>query len=152
MEIFWPDVLNNLMSIGLGLLIFLMSYGSNMAFSIYYNIKILGEEFSSDKIKHSITKIACFAIGTCLLTMAVTMILPWANANGLTIPEEYSDVITTVATLAICLTGSLKYITEAVSKMGKILNSSNKTENSSVNIPLIYDTKQENINNFNSTI
>lgn len=122
MVLCWSDILNNLLSIGCGLLIFLMAYVSNMSFSIYYNIRILGETFSTDKIKKSAIKIACFSVGTFLLTAAITMILPWANANGLTIPEEYSEVITTVATLALCLTGSLKYIAEAIGKMGKILN------------------------------
>lgn len=129
MELYWNDIINNLASVGWGLLIFLMSYLSNMSFSIYYNVRILGETFSAEKIKKSLVKIICFGAGTFLLTASITMILPWANANGLIIPEEYSEVITTVATLALCLTGSLKYIVEAVSKMGKILNHSESIEN-----------------------
>lgn len=68
-------------------------------------------------------KIITFGLGTVLLTMAITLILPWANQNGLNIPEEYTEVVTTVAILGVCLTGSLKYILEAFTKMGKILNS-----------------------------
>lgn len=120
---FWGSTLENLISVAIGLSIFIMSYCSNMCFSIYYNTRILGEQFSPDRIKSSALKIGTFAIGVTLLTMAITLILPWANQNGLNIPEEYTDVITTVAILGVCLTGSLKYIAEAFSKMGKILNS-----------------------------
>jgi hypothetical protein len=94
-----------------------------MCFSTYYNVRILGEQFESSKLKMSGLKVLTFGVGTALLTMAITLILPWANQNGLNIPEEYTEVITTVAILGVCLTGSLKYIVEAFSKMGKILNS-----------------------------
>ena len=72
--------------------------------------------------------------------MAITLILPWANQNGLNIPDEYTEVITTVAILGVCLTGSLKYIVEAFSKMGKILNTGTKD---------IVTTETEKINTFN---
>ena len=120
---FWASTLENLISVAIGLSIFVMSYCSNMCFSIYYNTKILGEQFAPERIKSSALKIGTFTVGVTLLTMAITLILPWANQNGLNIPEEYTEVITTVAILGVCLTGSLKYIMEAFSKMGKILNS-----------------------------
>ena len=44
-----------------------------------------------------------------------------AGTNNIPIPAEYSTVISTVATLGVCLYGSLKYIVEAFNKMKKIL-------------------------------
>ena len=123
---FWQAIQGNLISVGIGLCIFIMAYVSNMCFSTYYNVRILGEQFEPSKLKMSVLKILTFGIGTALLTMAITLILPWANQNGLNIPDEYTDVITTVAILGVCLTGSLKYIVEAFSKMGKILNTGTK--------------------------
>ena len=115
-------VLENLSSVGIGLAIFLCSYLSNMSFSIYYNVRILGETFERNRIINSIIKICTFGIGVVLLTLAITTILPWAAVNGLPIPEEYNEIISTVAILGICLTSSLKYITESIDKMKKILD------------------------------
>ena len=56
-----------------------MAYISNMCFSIYYNVRILGEQFEPTKLKMSGLKIVTFGVGTALLTMAITLILPWAN-------------------------------------------------------------------------
>ena len=137
---FWQAIQGNLISVGIGLCIFIMAYASNMCFSTYYNVRILGEQFEPSKLKMSGLKILTFGIGTALLTMAITLILPWANQNGLNIPDEYTAVITTVAILGVCLTGSLKYIVEAFSKMGKILNTGTKD---------IVATETEKINTFN---
>ena len=123
MEDFWQIVLANLQNVGIGLAIFVAAYLSNMSFGLYYNIKILGQEFEWSKILASVLKILAFGVGTCLLTLAISAIVPWAIANGLTIPEEYSTVIQTVAILGICLTGTIKYIVEAFTKMKDILNS-----------------------------
>lgn len=123
-------VLTNLYSVGIGLAIFLCAYLANMSFSIYYNIKILGETFSRNRIINSAIKITTFGFGVTLLTLAITTILPWATSNGLPIPEEYNEIISTVAILGICLVSSLKYIAEAFSKMKKILN--NTTDDSQI--------------------
>ena len=143
---FWQAIQGNLVLVGIGLAIFIMAYISNMCFSIYYNVRILGEQFEPTKLKMSGLKIVTFGVGTALLTMAITLILPWANQNGLNIPEEYTEVITTVAILGVCLTGSLKYIVEAFSKMSKILNSGTGNDNT----PTIIANKKETIAAFNN--
>lgn len=122
-----------------------MAYVSNMCFSTYYNVRILGEQFEPSKLKMSGLKIVTFGFGTALLTMAITLILPWANQNGLNIPEEYTEVIATVAILGVCLTGSLKYILEAFTKMGKILNSGTGNDNT----PTVIANKEETVAAFN---
>ena len=142
---FWQASQGNLISVGIGLLIFIMAYVSNMCFSTYYNVRVLGEQFELSKLKMSGLKIVTFGVGTALLTMAITLILPWANQNGLNIPEEYTEVITTVAILGVCLTGSLKYIVEAFSKMGKILNSGTGNDNT----PTVIANKEETVAAFN---
>lgn len=142
---FWHAIQSNLISVGIGLSIFIMAYVSNMCFSTYYNVRILGEQFEPSKLKMSGLKIVTFGLGTALLTMAITLILPWANQNGLNIPEEYTEVITTVAILGVCLTGSLKYILEAFTKMGKILNSGTSNDNT----PTVIANKEETVAAFN---
>ena len=44
------SVLQNLINIGWAMLIFLAAYLANVAFSLWYNIKILHESFDKDKL------------------------------------------------------------------------------------------------------
>ena len=73
-------------------------------------------------VNNAVFKVLCVGIGIVLLTLAITLILPFAQENGLPIPDEYGEVIKVFAILIICLIASLKYITEALDKFKKILN------------------------------
>ena len=125
---FWKLALDNLEVAGVGFAIFAMAYISNMSFSLYYNIKINREVFSKEKLLNSVFKILAFAGGTIFLILATSLIVPWASNNGLAIPVEYSEVISTIATLGVCLSGALKYIMEAFNKMKKILTVKNEAQ------------------------
>lgn len=125
---FWKLALDNLEVAGVGFAIFAMAYISNMSFSLYYNIKINQEVFSKEKLFNSVFKILAFAGGTIFLILATSLIVPWASNNGLAIPVEYSEVISTIATLSVCLSGALKYIMEAFNKMKKILTVKNEAQ------------------------
>lgn len=125
---FWQLALKNLEVAGIGFAIFAMAYVSNMSFSLYYNIKINHEVFSKEKLLNSLFKILAFACGTVFLILATSLIVPWASDNGLAIPAEYSEVISTIATLGVCLSGALKYILEAFNKMKKILTVTNEAQ------------------------
>ena len=125
---FWKLALDNLEVAGVGFAIFAMAYISNMSFSLYYNIKINQEVFSKEKLLNSVFQILAFAGGTIFLILATSLIVPWASNNGLAIPVEYSEVISTIATLGVCLSGALKYIMEAFNKMKKILTVKNEAQ------------------------
>lgn len=125
---FWKLALDNLEVAGVGFAIFAMAYISNMSFSLYYNIKINREVFSKEKLLNSVFKILAFAGGTIFLILATSLIVPWASNNGLAIPVEYSEVISTIATLGVFLSGALKYIMEAFNKMKKILTVKNEAQ------------------------
>ena len=125
---FWKLALDNLEVAGVGFAIFAMAYISNMSFSLYYNIKINREVFSKEKLLNSVFKILAFAGGTIFLILATSLIVPWASNNGLAIPVEYSEVISTIATLGVFLSGALKYIMEAFKKKKKILTVKNEAQ------------------------
>ena len=125
---FWKLALDNLEVAGVGFAIFAMAYISNMSFSLYYNIKINQEVFNKEKLLNSVFKILAFAGGTIFLILATSLIVPWASNNGLAIPVEYSEVISTIATLGVYLSGALKYIMEAFNKMKKILTVKNEAQ------------------------
>lgn len=105
----------------IGVVLFLVSYVSNMCFSIYYNIKILGQTFNKQKIYDSGFKIATFGIGTLLMTIATVGIPEFASITGIQLPEEYIEVFSNLAISAVFIICSCKYILEAYGKFKKIL-------------------------------
>lgn len=65
-------IMNNLINIGWAMLIFLAAYLSNVAFSLYYNIKILLQPFDREKAINSALKVAAFVVGLTLLCVSIT--------------------------------------------------------------------------------
>ena len=132
--IMWDDILAeivvNLQKVGIGLGIFILMYISNMGASIYYNIKILGDKFSSQKLIDSGIKVASLAVAIIAFCLSVTLVIPWVNYVGLPIPEEFSDVLNMVAMCGVALTGIVKYGKEAFTKISKILNQNSSEETS----------------------
>ena len=115
------QVLENLSHVGIGLVIFILAYVSNMSFSLYYNIKILGESFDYHKLINSGLKLISFCIGVACLTTVITALPLFADFVGYTIPEEYTDVFSAVVIIAVPLYSSCKYAFEAFGKMKSIL-------------------------------
>lgn len=115
-------LLKNLCYVGVGVAIFVVAYLSNMLFGIWYNVKILEEAFDWKRIVKSLLKIIAVGVGIALLTVAVTLIVPFAQLTGMPIPEEYEEVVSIIAILIICLRASVTYIKEAWTKMNDIMN------------------------------
>jgi len=115
-------VINNLINISWAMLIFMCAYLSNVSFSMYYNIKILSEPFSKDKLINSAMKIAAFVIGLTLLCMAITTLPLFAEVVGWEIPAEYVDIFGDLIIIGAVLMVSCKYIVEAFTKFKAILD------------------------------
>ena len=64
-------VLKNLIDIGWAMLIFLAAYLANVAFSLYYNIRILLQPFDKNKAINSALKVAAFVVGLPLLCVRI---------------------------------------------------------------------------------
>ena len=121
MEQVLQQILINLERVGVGILLFLIAYGSNMGFSIYLNTKILGESFDKSKIINSLLKILAFSVGATLLCVAITGIPIFANYVGFVIPDEYSEVFENLAILGVFLVAACRYVLESYNKMKLIL-------------------------------
>ena len=113
-------IIYNLINIGWAMLIFLCAYLSNVAFSLYYNIKILLQPFNRDKAINSALKVAAFLVGLSLLCVAITTLPLYANQIGWAIPQEYSDLFADLIILGAVLVVSCKYILEAFTKFKNI--------------------------------
>ena len=121
-------IMNNLINIGWAMLIFLAAYLSNVAFSLYYNIKILLQPFDKQKMINSGLKIATFVVGLTLLCVAITTLPIYADQLGWAIPEEYTDMFADLVIIGAVLIVSCKYIVEAFTKFKAILEVTPKNE------------------------
>ena len=122
-------VLNNLINIGWAMLIFLCAYLSNVAFSLYYNIKVLLQPFDRQKMINSGLKVATFVVGLTLLCVAITTLPIYADQLGWAIPEEYTEIFADLVIVGAVLMVSCKYIAEAFTKFRAILQVKGDTEN-----------------------
>lgn len=118
----YESILHNLTNVGWAMLIFVCAYLSNMAFSLYHNIKQLGQTFDYKRLLDSAWKVGTLVIGVALLTISITALPTFANYVGWTIPEEYTQVFGDLAIIGGCLLVSCKYVAEAVQKLIAILN------------------------------
>ena len=121
-------IMNNLINIGWAMLIFLAAYLSNVAFSLYYNIKILLQPFDREKAINSALKVAAFVVGLTLLCVSITTLPLYANQVGWAIPEEYADMFADLVIIGAVLIVSCKYIVKAFTKFKAILEVTPKNE------------------------
>lgn len=116
------NILQNLINIGYAMLIFLAAYLANVAFSLWYNIKIQHETFNKNKLIAGGLKALTFIVGLTLLCVAITTLPLFANQVGWSIPEEYANIFTDLVIIGAVLLVSCKYIKEAFTKFTAILN------------------------------
>ena len=114
-------VLKNLYHVGLGCALFIIAYLSNVCLSLWYNIKILNQQFDYKKLLNSALKILAFGVGTSLLIIGITLVPIFADFVGFNIPEEYSEVFQNLAIISIFIISTCKYLIEAYGKFKKIL-------------------------------
>lgn len=115
-------IVENLTNIGWAMLIFLAAYLANVAFSLWYNIKIQQQSFDKSKLIASALKVLTFVVGLTLLCVAITTLPLFATQVGWTIPEEYTDIFADLVIIGAVLLVSCKYIKEAFEKFNAILN------------------------------
>lgn len=129
MNEFFDAVLGNLLNMCYAMGIFLCSYLSNMAFGIYHNVKQIGQPFDVNKLINSGYKVLSIIVGLIFLVIAGTALPNFATLVGWEIPVEYTDVLSNIAVIGVCLLASCKYIKEAAGKFTDILNESDIIEN-----------------------
>lgn len=128
MNEFLNNMLSNLLNMAYAMGIFLCSYLSNMAFGLYHNVKQLGQPFERDRLINSGWKVLSVVIGLTFLVVATTALPNFATLVGWEIPSEYTDVLSNIAVIGVCLLASCKYIKEAAAKFTEILNEPKNVE------------------------
>ena len=113
--------LSNLEKVGLGIILFLCAYLANMGLGAWKNVKIDGTQFDWKLISQSLAKFIVLGLSLTLLSIVVSVIPAYATYIGIDIGEETMQTIDSLVIISGFLTATVKYVTDALSKLKTIL-------------------------------
>lgn len=114
-------VLMNLEKVGIGILLFLGAYLSNMGLGMWKNIKIDGAAFDKKLIAQSAVKFVTLGGSIALLSVVIGLIPEYVSFIGLEIAPETLETIDSLVIIGAFLTATIRYIGDGISKLKNIL-------------------------------
>ena len=114
-------VIINLEKVGVGVGLFLGAYLANILLGAWSSVKIEGYEFNWKLIAQSLVKFVVLGIGVGLLSVVVSIIPMYLTYIGIEIGAETMETIDSMVVIGAFATATIKYITDAVSKIKVIL-------------------------------
>ena len=120
-------VISNLEKVGIGLVLFVAVYASNMMLGAWKNVKIEGIDFDWKAILQSVIKFIVLGLGIALLSISISFIPVYATYVGIDIGAETLNTIDSVVIIGSFLTAIVKYAVDAISKIKAIFGSTNIT-------------------------
>lgn len=125
MDDIWLDLLN----IGYAYFVFLMAYVSNMLFSLYFNIKVKGDDFNRFLLLESFKKATIFVLATFFLVISVEISLIYFGNYIPELSKTLNNLVNIVMVVSTIGRAAIKYIVEAYNTFAKVLNDKNKIDN-----------------------
>lgn len=115
-------VLVNLEKIGIGVVVFLGAYFSNMGLGAWKNVKIEGYDFDWKLILQSIVKFIVLGLSLGLLSMVVSVLPAYTTYVGISINPDTMQTIDSIVIIGTFLTATIRYVSDAISKLKEILS------------------------------
>lgn len=119
------DIMNlvivNLEKVGIGVVLFLGAYIANIFLGAWANVKIEGYEFDWKLIAQSLVKFMVLGVGVGILSVVVSIIPIYLTYIGIEIGAETLETIDSMVIIGAFATATVRYITDAVSKLKTIL-------------------------------
>lgn len=115
-------VMDNLTMVMGGIGIFVLFWLCNFVTSIYANVNILKEMFEWKRMFGGIIKMIFICLGTGLFTVGVSVLPSYMQWVGLTIPQEYVDVISVLTVIIVYIGASLYYAKQFVVSLKDIFS------------------------------
>ena len=115
-------VLVNLEKIGIGVVVFLGAYFSNMGLGAWKNVKIEGYDFDWKLILQSIIKFIVLGLSLGLLSMVVSVLPAYTTYVGISINPDTMQTIDSIVIVGTFLTATIRYVSDAISKLKEILS------------------------------
>ena len=116
-----PIVIANLEKVGIGALLFLGAYMSNICLGAWRSVKIEGYDFDWKLIGQSLVKFAVLGLGIGLLSIVVSILPVYMTYVGVVIEDETMAVLDSVVIITAFVVACAKYIKDAYGKLKEIL-------------------------------
>ena len=115
-------IISNLEKVGLGVLLFLGAYASNMLLGAWRSVKIEGFEFEWGKIASSLAKFIVLGVGIGLMSIIVSILPFYMTYVGIDIGEETMQIFDSIVIISAFTTAAIKYVKDAYTKLKDILS------------------------------
>ena len=114
-------VIENLEKVGIGALLFLGAYMSNVCLGAWRSVKIEGYDFDWKLIGQSLVKFAVLGLGIGLLSIVVSILPVYMTYVGIVIEDETMAVLDSIVIIAAFVVACAKYVKDAYVKLKEIL-------------------------------
>ena len=114
-------VVANIEKVGIGVLLFLGAYLSNICLGVWRNVKIEGYDFDWKLIAQSAVKFIVLGIGIGLMSIVVSILPEYMTYVGIDITDEAMQVFDSIVIVTAFMTAAVKYVKDAYTKLKDIL-------------------------------
>ena len=114
-------VVANLEKVGIGVLLFLGAYLSNICLGVWRNVKIEGYDFDWKLIAQSAVKFVVLGVGIGLMSIVVSVLPMYMTYVGIVIEDETMAVLDSIVIITAFVMACGRYVKDAYSKLKEIL-------------------------------
>ena len=114
-------VIANLEKVGIGVLLFLGAYLSNICLGVWRNVKIEGYDFDWKLIAQSAVKFVVLGVGIGLMSIVVSGVPMYMTYVGIVIEDETMAVLDSIVIITAFVVACGRYVKDAYSKLKEIL-------------------------------
>ena len=114
-------VIANLEKVGIGVLLFLGAYLSNICLGVWRNVKIEGYDFDWKLIAQSAVKFVVLGVGIGLMSIVVSILPMYMTYVGIVIEDETMAVLDSIVIITAFVVACAKYVKDAYVKLKEIL-------------------------------
>ena len=114
-------VVENLEKVGIGALLFLGAYISNVCLGAWRSVKIEGYDFDWKLIGQSLVKFAVLGLGISLLSIVISILPVYMTYVGIVIEDETMAVLDSIVIITAFVVACGRYVKDAYVKLKEIL-------------------------------
>lgn len=114
-------IVDNLEKVGIGVVLFLGAYLSNICLGAWRSVKIEGYDFDWKLVGQSLIKFIVLGVGIGLLSIIVSTLPIYMVYVGIDIAEETMQVLDSIVIITAFVVATTKYVKDAYTKLKDIL-------------------------------
>lgn len=114
-------IIDNLEKVGIGVVLFLGAYLSNICLGAWRNVKIEGYDFDWKLVGQSLIKFIVLGVGIGLLSIVISTLPIYMVYVGIDITEETMQVLDSIVIITAFVVATTKYVKDAYTKLKDIL-------------------------------